>query len=794
MESNNLTTRTYTALTCKLVVSTKDKQIADLNLRAKSQHQQDRDTPVDFTIHLDDLDRGESELITLKGQFYQLDRLQQVVNKYITELIAKFPLPNMNNTTSDQTRSTTDRNPDMPTPETETGNSINNKLYPNQDNQFTQSGLMKNLPGLRDDLTKSPAESGKNPHPNPVVTTTGISKLFGGWNKQNNGKNPRTKEQKQQNTPLGASASVTSGFGKQQIEDRLASKANHEQTTNSEQPPTTPSLTGSERSLDHQLHLGDLATPASGDVVTLSPIQLFDLSNVLDEYAAADTTKDPVVETPIATKSTPPVTLSVANIPGDNDRFTDPDAATISLARLPNLPKPATGLQNSQVYNRTRRSNHAANFSFMSVVPWAAAAAVAVGVPLLLLDPKPNPLKDATSKVKVPDLETVKKTVAVAMSPPVVDPEPTSTTANPNLPKPWDAQPVQPPQSKTPSINTATQPPQTVSKIGTAPLPASLIGTPGKDLPAAAAIPSGNQLGVLSVLPRNGAQAGIAPNPLNSQISSPVEPKSIAGNTESRPSKLPPATTVKPSRSITNSAAAPVIPGSSSAISPGTVSVSTQPILLPSDLPGIGINPSDSPQMPSNPPQMDSAATNRPVANKTAKQKAKLKVAAKAVKPKAVKQTGITVARQPLFEQAEPMPVKPQFTNPEQPQPNNDIADAQNLPTAQVQPFPAANNGGDWPVDAVENSPSLQETKRYFQSKWKATDSQSSPLQYIVQVSGKSGIVQSVSPQGEAAITYLKQTKLIKAGQKLVSPSGSADQKIRVVLQTDGNVDTFMEP
>ncbi len=793
MESNNLTTRTYTTLTCTLVVSTKDNQIADLDLRAKSPHQQDRDTPVDFTLHLDDPDRGELERIVLKGQFHQLDRLQQVVNKYITELIAKFPLPNMNNTTSDQARSTTDRNQDMSTPKIETENSIGNKLYPNQDNQFTQSGLMNNLPGLRDNLTKSPTANNKTPHPNPVVTTTGISKLFGVWNKYNNGKTPRTEDNKQQNTPLGAAASVTSGFGKRQIEDKLASKAKQEHTASSEQSPTTPYLIGSERSLDRQLHLGDLANPTSGEVVTLSPIQLFDLSNVLDEYAAADTTKNPPAETPTTINPTPAVTLSVANIPINKDLFTDGDPATVSLARLPNLPKPATGVQNSQVYNRTRRSNHAPNFSFMSVVPWAAAAAVAVGVPLLLLDPKPNPLKDATSKVKVPDLETVKKTVTVAMSPPVIDPEPTSSTTNPNLPKPWEAQTVQPPQSKTPSVNTATQPPQTVSKIGTAPLPASLVGTPGKDLPAAAAIPSGNQLGVLSVLPRNGSQAGIAPNPLNSQIS-PAEAKTIVGNTESRPSKLPPKITAKPSRSITNSTAAPMIPGNSPVISPGTVSVSTQPILLPSDLPGIGINPSNSSQMPSNPTQMNSTATTRPVANKAAKQKAKLKVAAKAVKPKAVKLTGITVARQPLFEQAAPMPVKPQFTNPEQPQPTNEIADYQNLPAVQPQPFPAANNGGDWPVDTAENSPSLQEAKRYFQSKWKATDTESSPLQYVVQVSGKSGTVRSVSPQGEAATTYLKQTKLIKAGQKLVSPSGGADQKIRVVLQTDGNVDTFMEP
>jgi hypothetical protein len=65
----------------------------------------------------------------------------------------------------------------------------------------------------------------------------------------------------------------------------------------------------------------------------------------------------------------------------------------------------------------------------------------------------------------------------------------------------------------------------------------------------------------------------------------------------------------------------------------------------------------------------------------------------------------------------------------------------------------------------------------------------------VLDVNGQSGVVRSVNPQGEAATNYLKQTKLIKPGQKIVSPvAGSSDQKIRVILQADGNVDTFVEP
>jgi hypothetical protein len=767
MDSNHLTTRTYTALTCKLIVLRKEDQGLGTN-------QQQHDIPVDFTLHLDDPDRGEIDRITLSGKFHQLDRLQQVVNKYTTELIAKFPLPNMNNTTSDQTRSTTvDRHQNISTPESEPENSIGSKLYPTDDSQSTKSGLMNNLPGLRH--SSMPSTTANDPNSQRNTAGSGISKLFGGWNKQGNDKRSRSKTQ---HIPLGAAAAVKTGFG----ESGTTKSAN-------EQPATTPSLTGSE-SLDHQLHLGDLANQTAGEVVTLSPIQLFDLSNVLDDYAAEDA--------PAITKQPRSTTFSRANIPGNHDRFTDVDPTTASLSRLPNLPKMAAGgSQTTQVYNRTRRSRSSSNFTFTSVIPWAAAAAVAVGAPLLLFDSKPNPLKDAASKVKMPDIEGVKKTVTAAMSPTIVDPEPATTAANPNLPKPWQEQPVEAPVSNSPTntqpIKTATQPPQSIAKIGTAPLPAALVGKSGTDLPTTAKIPGDNKLGILSVLPRNGLQSGIAPNPLSTPRL-PAEANSIGSPADLRPNNLPSTMTAKPGLSTPKSAAAPINPGKLGAsIVPGTVSVSTQPILLPSDLPGIGINPSGSSQMPLNPTRIDATGTKSPT--KTIKQKVKPTITAKIAKPKAVNPTNTNPVRQPLFEQSAPIPANPNFINPEQLQPT-EVPDFQNLPVVPTQPFPTANtDGGDW-QGAATDSPSLQQTKRYFQSKWKANNTQSSPLQYVVQVNGKSGTVRSILPQGEAATTYLKQTKLIKAGQKLVSPAaaGSTDQKIRVVLQTDGNVDTFIEP
>ncbi|MCY7390711.1 MAG: hypothetical protein LH647_04175, partial [Leptolyngbyaceae cyanobacterium CAN_BIN12] len=144
----------------------------------------------------------------------------------------------------------------------------------------------------------------------------------------------------------------------------------------------------------------------------------------------------------------------------------------------------------------------------------------------------------------------------------------------------------------------------------------------------------------------------------------------------------------------------------------------------------------------------------------------------------------------PPVEPFTPVPTNPNLIDPNQNNPASTDAPAPVVPNQPLQ-----SNAGGFGNDSME-TPSLQETKRYFQGKWKATDTQTNALQYVLQVSGKSGTVRSVTPQGAAATTYLQQTKFITAGQKLISPAaaGSSDQKIRVILQPDGNVDTFIEP
>jgi hypothetical protein len=794
MESNHLTTRTYTALTCELIVSTTSHSsgIGSAGSEAAASPEQnqsqteDRQAPIDFMLHLDRSDCGDSENITLQGNLNQLNLLQQVVSEYITELVAKFPLPNLSNhISSDSISSVTiiggasvPESRDISTPEIDTENSISSRLNPNNNSLPTQSGLMNNLPGLRK-ISAQPLGTGDIDPRTGSDATSGISKLFGGWNKSSGKKSNQTK---QKHTPLGADAGVKSGFGKREIENLAAARAGNQQS------PTTPYLTGNERSLDRQLHLGDLANSSSGDTITLTPIQLFDLSTVLDEHAADE----------VVTKQERSVTFSQANLPGRNhERSIDVDATTVSLSRLPNLPRAATGSiggsQTSQVFNRTRTSSRSRpSVSLLSVIPWAAAAAVAVGVPLLLFDSKPNPLKDATSKVKMPDLSGVKKTVTAAMSPPIVDPEPTTVTT----PKQWNEQPVAAPntnltpivpnaQQQYPNlnapgtggqlplpnnapINTGTQPTQANSPIGIAPLPSTLDGKPSSTIPATTKIlTQTTRPAILSTLPRNGAKSGVAPNPLSSS-QLPLDVGSIS------PNRLLP------------SAPKPVAPASTTKLSPGTVSVSTQPILLPSDLPGIGINSPKSSQVGAN---STATKTSRPGA-KTTQQKASL--AAKSANSSSGIPTGVGVVPQPLFEQASPVPANPNFIDPVQRQTDGNDFEASSLPIVPAQASP--DNSGNWPSDSSD-SPAIQATRNYFQSKWKPSGTQPNPLQYVVQINGKSGLVRSISAQGAAATTYLKQSKIIKTGQKLVSPAaGGTDQKIRVVLQPDGNVDSFMEP
>ena len=708
MESNHLTTRTYTAPTCTLIVSSKEAQ--------RSLNSEQLSDPVDFMLELERSELTDLDRVTLQGQPQQLDTLHHVVTKYITELVAKFPLPlaEGSNLTADEATNS----PVNPAPSSHSD--------PRIDNRSPRSGIIKNLPGLRGSLPQSSASA----NPNSAKfedDKPSISNLLGRWGKTNRPE-PRADDLHVPAEP------VASG------EDR----ATHS--------PTTPYLTNaSDRSLDHYLYLGDLATPTSTEKLTVSAIQLFDLAAVLDEYATEHVTTI-VQPNHIRSRTT-------------RDRIPEISSTDSARSRLPNLPRiPPQMTEVGQAYYRAPRSRSA---SFMSGIPWAIAAAIAVGTPLLLLDPNPNFLKDIASKVKMPNPAGTKKTT-VATAPGSAVTKPENGTAG--VPTPWQQQPVEPPlNTKPPGATTAPTP----GKLGTAPLADSLLGS--GQVPTTAGTSSGT------------ANPAIAPNPLTNGVPgaivnspSTTTPTPTSGTKTTLVTKTPPTTQAPKIGQLPIDTSAP-----------SKVSLSTQPILTPPSGPPTVSNPPSTP-IPFNRSGLDEFGridpATRPNPKKTA-QKVKPKPT---IKPQpTVTPTDAGATSPPSFEPFTPVPTNPNLIDPNQN--SSQSPDPQVPPIVPNQPLqPSAANFGADPADI----PSLQESKRFFQGKWKASNTQTNALQYVIQVSGKSGTVRSVTPQGTPAITYLQQTKFIKPGQKLLSPAaaGNSDQKIRVLLQPDGNVDTFIEP
>jgi hypothetical protein len=719
MESNNLTTRTYTTPTCTLIVANQEQQSAPFKGQARNNN------PVDFIIHLEDPDLAE-DAVTLQGKPQQLDHLQQIVSKYVAELVAKFPLPANALMTS--------------APDPEPQSDPVPPVTPDVDSP--RSGLVKNLPGLRADSTRtSPPVNTDNTRSVPPQSL--LAKLFGRWNQPQPERTSRPNPQGDLSAPNPATTIA----------------------------PTTPYLTGvGDRALDHQLHLGNLATVVSGEVLTLSAIQLFDLASVLEEYAAQA----------IPTAKSPQTSTVSHDRISEHNRTKDVFATATSLSRLPNLPKiPAASApsEHSPIYARTRRSRS----SFMSAIPWAMASAIAVGVPLLLLDPKPNSFKDFTSKVTMPDLEGSKKS-DTAKLPSQQSPKSGSniTAGVPTVasPTPWQAQPVQPP-SVNKSLDSGSQ---TTNKIGVAPLPEAIVGRSGQNLSTTGSL--------------DGKVATSVPNPLLPSDVNKLDTSTTAAT------KLTSTASVKSAREAaltarTKPSAAPTKPTTTigqlpieDPNPPGKLSVSSQPMLTPPTNLNRAI--SNNPQAPLMPSPSMSGGID-PVEPKPQSPK---KTAQPKVKPtnasKPQPNPSASASQQPDFEPFTPVPRNPNLIDPEQ---NNNPQNSEPQPQPIVPNQPLPSNAQSNAADPA-NNPSLQETKRYFQGKWKADNSLPTSLQYVLQVSGKSGIVRSVEPQGEAATSYLQQSKFIKPGQKLISPAavGSSDQRIRVLLQPDGNVDTFIEP
>jgi Domain of unknown function (DUF4335) len=812
MESNNLTTRTYTAPTCSLVVTTKAPLLPNLTQLKKPQ-------AVDFSLHLGNPEQAEAERLVLKGDPLQLSKLQQSVSKYVADLVAKFPNP----TTDSHNPTAQPANPASSTEQI-----VDRQTRPNPAESARGSGLSQNLPGLRIGTKQSTpvnrTEVNQVDAPASPLSTKNISKLLGLENAAN------------------------------RVSD-VAPKANPAETA-----PQTPYLIGGDRSLDHKLHLGNLATSNSGEVLTLSAIQLFDLATTLDEYAAevgapksnvmgnaavrepeassgvtGNKPFDPTLVKPVVPKAeTAPAGIGESNpvSPKLADLVTPLNTPPSHLPNLPQAPTPRT---TSQVYDYA--NNGGSRPAFLAVIPWAAAAALAVGIPLLLFGSKSNSLKELTSNVKLPanvklptfktpNFEAAKQSVMSRLpgQEPATSTDSTDVATNPGAtgttnPKPWDQQPIQPPQTPPGAKMPGAQMPTSPDKIGIAPLPPTMMDSVGQ-VPTTApnvatkpAMPTQAAGVTATAKPATPGLTDIAPNPLSSpslppQLPSPIasqsaqaKPISVATTTKPNQPKISNPVTTLPVTPAKIATAPKIVKPKVTGIQPGKISIAKQPLAMPPDLTAGTINPTPiNTKVPFSQPEIQVAERVNPrplqpaAKKKIVKAKVKPKAVAIASKAKTPKPTGSVLTPEPVLEPFNPSP-NPNLINPIPPtsgEGTNTQPNSPAFPEQQPQPNIGRNPNTADPFD----SPSLKETKRYFQGKWQADPNQPNSLQYVVRVSGKSGLVQTVSPQGEPATEYLKKTKIVKPGDKLVSPAaaGRSDQKIRVVLQPDGTVDAFGEP
>lgn len=126
--------------------------------------------------------------------------------------------------------------------------------------------------------------------------------------------------------------------------------------------------------------------------------------------------------------------------------------------------------------------------------------------------------------------------------------------------------------------------------------------------------------------------------------------------------------------------------------------------------------------------------------------------------------------------------------------------------TAQATPSPGNQTSGDVNQagtasaanadnnTAFKDIPQLGEIRKYFEGKWQPPESLNQTLEYSLLLNGD-GSIQRILPLGNAAGQYIDRTNMPLPGEPFVSPlEGGGNPSIRLVLEPDGKVQTFLEP
>jgi hypothetical protein len=780
MAATNLDTRTYSAPTCILELISKASPLPHL----ARVHQAKL---TNFNLYIDPadpdrtdssaeelaarVDAGDQNLVQIQGEPQQLASLHLAISQYVENLIAQFPLSDLDRLGTPEDPSTT----------------VEVSVGDHQVVPFPATSLppgVPDLPGLRQtrqQVTET-TDLGENATAPTQLSLRNISNLLSRWHDRS------------EDSPTESSTSVSPASS-----SAVESLADRDETF----APPTPYVTSNPDSLSHSLHLGDLVNNPDSQILTVSSLQLFDLSSVLDLAIA-----DGEIEIAPAT----PAVASAAVSPSP-ESAQDLEPASPLVNRLPNLPQlPSVGGDRDEEQFQPDTAFGGKRIAFLSAAPWAAAAAVAVGAPLVFLGPNSSSLKELATKVKVPavklpDLKGGQPSTTASL-PPSATTSPSATVPNPGVSTaPWQVQPVQPPAV------TPTQPRPTTTNgenIGLGTLPPSLIaqgGVESKDSIASTTPPT-----VTKPLPGNPAKMSVPTggfptgggNPPANKYTNPIAtlPKDL---TQPSQNQLP-QVSVKakspqsPDRVTISQKATSVAPDLAKMPS---IKVSNQPIPAKTANKSARLGKAIAPSpiavnsIPLKPLPIETATSPT-----TKAPKVKSRATALAVKPKF----------QPALVPVQPEMVKPstqQRSTEIDPAPQTGITNSEssfdptnesmssggtNSSSPQI-PSPQSEIGKLPDVDSF-NSPTLQATKRYLQGKWQADPQYANPLQYVIEVNGKNGKIQNVSPQGEAAQSYLQKTGIIKTGERLISPnaSGNNNPRIRVVLQPDGNVDAFDEP
>ena len=487
--------------------------------------------------------------------------------------------------------------------------------------------------------------------------------------------------------------------------------------------------------LTHNLYLGSLATEESGEVVSLSTLQLFDLATALQQYS------EELVVLP---------NLKRANTKGFATRLqTTPIWAKTAAVLLLTAGATAAGVKllnrNTPVTADAPPVNPQPTPTEqppIAAVPSPSPTLVVPTPPLSSSSILPSPMGATTtpSPNASPSLGTGFPTTAASPSlgtgvtpSPNASPTPgTGVTPSPNA-SPTPSTGATPSPGNLPTFRTRVSPSPNTSPSGSYNIPGLQSGT-RRQTPAANPRPT--QSPQVGNTPRAQRRVSTESRPTQQQAA-PSSPASSPVRTQRATRSTPTQADISPTTETPK-----VTPAPTRVRAPIPAPTITPPPLIPTPPP-----PSAAPNAIATPPMATPTAIPTPMA------------AAPAVIPTPTRTA----------------------TNPD-----SSVAALRSAPTAN----PEANRTPT--VDAP--IPQVAEVQSYFQQRWQPPSSLTQDIEYSLSLN-PDGSIKNVLPRGQTAEIYLDRTEMPLVGEPFVSPiDGGRNTTIILVLSKDGKVQAFLGP